>query len=108
MAARGLFRRLLHKMQSNGEMVMATTNKTKEDWRSTTNTGAHFEVSTATVGRWRYLGDFPHQAIRARGVVTEYDIPVIAAWLKSRPKAPRRPYKCRVPSEAERAVAAAE
>jgi hypothetical protein len=64
-----------------------------ERWLSTTLTAAHFGVSAGTVMRWHREQGFPMAAIRSRGVVTEYEIGAVAAWLQSRPPARRRPYK---------------
>jgi hypothetical protein len=62
-------------------------------WLSTTLTAAHFGVSAGTVMRWHREQGFPMEAIRSRGVTTEYKVAAVEAWLRSRPPARRRPYK---------------
>jgi len=66
-------------------------------WLSTTRTAVAFNVSTATVMRWRTMKGFPEDAVRAAGATTTlYQIDKVAAWLKCPPPARRRPYKWRV------------
>lgn len=62
-------------------------------WLNTTPAAAHFGISTWTLMRWPQMKGFPEHAVRAAGSTTLYDIDAVAAWLKARPPARRRPYK---------------